>query len=426
MEGRWMDDSENHKPIDTGKVYRRGVVAGVVVTLLITIVLVVVIVVGGFLLPQLFTVQPVMIGSPVPEQIQELDYNDKLQEIKEILRRDFLFMDEVNEEELVEGIFRGFVNALGDPYTTYFDQETTERLAESRRGSYYGIGARLRVNPDLNAVEIVNTFEGSPAKAAGLQAGDIIVQVDDRVIKDEELSEVVSWIRGDIGTTVDLVVSRNRQIIHMTVERANIQVPTVSHEMLENNIGFIQIQEFDMLTGDQFEEAMSQLNEEGMEGLIIDLRYNPGGSLTTVIGMLKNILPAGIIVTMEDVHGNVMEERSDGRNAFNRPMVVLVNGFSASASEIFAGAVQDHGIATIVGTETFGKGLVQRVFNLSDGSSMNVTIAEYFTPNRQRITEHGIIPDIEVEFDYHQEVEEDEEKDDAQLSEAIRVIRSML
>jgi carboxyl-terminal processing protease len=194
--------------------------------------------------------------------------------------------------------------------------------------------------------------------------------------------------------------------------------------MLENNIGYIRIREFDMLTGDQFEEAMEELDSQGMDGLIVDLRSNPGGSLAVVVEMLQNLVPEGLIVTMEDVHGNVMEETSDGRNAFDRPMVVLVNGFSASASEIFAGAVQDHGIATIVGTETFGKGLVQRVFTLSDGSSMNVTIAEYFTPNRQRISETGIIPDVEVEFDYSQDFEGDVIDD--QLDMAIEIMRGKL
>ena len=423
MEDRWIDDLDNRKTKDTNRVFRKGVLVGTLTTLLFALVLAMILFIGGFALPQLFIVgETPTIGASV--EMSNFDPTDKLQEIEQILRRDFLFMDQVSDEELMEGIFRGFVNALGDPYTAYFDKETTERLAESRRGSYFGIGARLRMNPELNAVEILYTFDGSPAQNAGLQPGDIIIQVDNRVIIDEDIQEVVSWIRGEIGTTVELVIFRNNDRLVFTVERANIQVPSIEHKMLENNIGYINIVEFDMLTSEQFSEALFQLDEEGMEGVIVDLRNNPGGSLTAVVEMLQNILPAGVIVTMEDVHGNVMEEVSDGRSAFDRPMVVLVNGFSASASEIFAGAVQDHGVATIVGTETFGKGLVQRVFTLSDGSSMNVTIAEYFTPNRQRITENGIIPDVIVEFDHFQVLEEDEEEVDAQLDKAIEVMRN--
>ena len=425
MEDRWMDELDIRKTKDTNRVFRKGVLLGTLTTLLCTIGLAVIVFVGGFVLPQLSTVgDNLIVGES--EEAFSLDPMDKLQEIEEILRRDFLFMDQVNEDNLIEGIFRGFVNAFGDPYTAYFDQETTERLAESRRGSYFGIGARLRMNHELNAVEILYTFEDSPAQNVGLQSGDIIVQVDERVITDEDITEVVSWIRGEIGTTVDLVVFRSSERLVFTVERANIQVPSVEHRMLESSIGYINVVEFDMRTSEQFSEALFLLDEEGMEGLIIDLRNNTGGSLTAVIEMLQNLLPAGVIVTMEDVHGNVSEEVSDGRNAFNRPMVVLVNGFSASASEIFAGAVQDHGVATIVGTETFGKGLVQRVFTLSDGSSMHVTIAEYFTPNRQRITENGIIPDVEIEFDYSQVLEEGEEPIDAQLDKAIEVMRNKL
>ena len=426
MGERWSDELKNHKTKDSNRVFNKGVLVGTLTTFGLVIFLGVTLFLGGctsILMPEVDIIQDVR---PQSEQTLELDILDKLQEIEEILRGDFLFMDQVNEEELIEGIFRGFVNALGDPYTAYFDQETTERLAESRRGSFFGIGARLIMNHELNAVEILYTFEGSPAQNAGLQSGDIIIQVDDRVITDEDITEVVSWIRGEIGTTVDLVVFRNSERLVFTVERANIQVPSINHEMLENNIGYINVVEFDMLTSEQFSEALSLLDEEGMEGVIIDLRNNTGGSLTAVIEMLQNILPAGVIVTMEDVHGNVNEEVSDGRNAFDRPMVVLVNGFSASASEIFAGAVQDHGVATIVGTETFGKGLVQRVFTLSDGSSMHVTIAEYFTPNRQRITENGIIPDVVVEFDYLQVLEEGEEPVDNQLEKAIEVMRSKL
>ena len=421
MDDRWIDDLENRKTKEMNRVFRRGVLIGTLTTLLFAITLAMVLVIGNLLPTDLSAGLPAEEGREF-QRIESLDPMEKLYEIEQILREEFLFMDEVSDEELMDGIFSGFVGALGDPYTVYFNQEVTRQLAENRQGSFYGIGAHLRQIPDRSGAEIVNTFEGSPAEAAGLMSGDIIIQVDDQVITDQDIHEIVSWIRGEDGTTVELTVDREGEELFFVVERANIQFQTVTHEMLERNIGYIRVEEFGTLTGEQFEEAMAELEAQGMEGLIVNLRYNPGGQLGVVIDMLRNLLPEGVIVSMEDVHGNVSFESSDGRNAFDRPMVVLVNEFSASASEIFAGAVQDHGVGTIVGTTTFGKALVQRPFTLSDGSSMHVTIAEYFTPNRQRISETGIIPDVEVEFDFQQEVEDEDDIVDAQLDKAIEIM----
>ena len=426
MDDRWVDDLEIRKTKDMNRVFGKGVLIGTLTTLLFAITVVMVLFIGNLMPTELsagLTIQP---GEEFP-RTASLDPMEKLQEIEEILRREFLFMDEVSDEELLDGMFSGFVGALGDPYTVYFNQEATRQLAENRQGSFYGIGAILRNVLDRNGAEIVRTFDDSPAQEAGLMSGDIIIQVDDRVITDQDIQEVVTWIRGEEGTTVELTVDRDGEELFFTVERANIQVQSVRHEMLEGNIGYIAIEDFtSLLVGEQFDEAMAALEAQGMEGLIVDLRYNSGGLLSAVVNMLRDLLPEGVIVSMEDVHGNVSVETSDGRNAFDRPMVVLVNGFSASASEIFAGAVQDHGIGTIVGTTTFGKALVQRPFTLSDGSSMHVTIAEYFTPNQQRISETGIIPDVEVEFDYAQEVENEEDLIDAQLDKAIEIIRGKM
>jgi carboxyl-terminal processing protease len=422
---RRIDELEKHNSKELNRVFRKGVLIGTLTTLLFSITVAMVLFIGFFSVEDFSAELPIQEREEI-RAIENLDPMEKLHEIEEIIRGDFLFMDEVSDDELIEGIFYGFVNALGDPYTVYFNQEVTRQLTEQRQGSYYGIGAALRPYLEGNGVEIVRTFEGSPAGEVGLMSGDIIIQVDDRIITDQDLQEVVSWIRGEIGTTVDLTVNRNGEEFFFTVERANIQVPSVAHEMLEDNIGYIVIESFDMLTGGQFEEAMTELDELGMEGLIIDLRFNPGGSWTVVVEILNDILPQGLIVTREDVHGNVTAENSDGDNVFDRPMVVLVNEYSASAAEIFAGAVQDQEIATIVGTTTFGKGLVQSVFILRDGSSMNVTVAEYFTPNRQRINETGIVPDVEVEFDFQQEVEDEEDIVDAQLDRAIEIIMEKL
>ena len=425
MDDRWIDDLEERKRKDMNRVFGKGVLMGTLTTLLFMITLAMVLLIGDILPTDFsggFSMQP----GESSIRSGDLDPMEKLQEIEEILRGDFLFMDEVSDEQLMDGIFSGFVGALGDPYTVYFNQEVTRQLAEHRQGSFYGIGALLRQNPDRNGAEIVRTFDDSPAQRAGLMSGDMIIQVDDQVITDQDIQEIVSWIRGEEGTIVELTVDRDGEELFFAVERAHIQIQSVRYEMLEGNIGFITIEEFGVHTASQFQQAMDSLEAQDMEGLIVDLRYNPGGQLNPVVEILRNILPEGVIVSMEDVHGNVTVERTDGRNAFDRPMVVLVNGFSASASEIFAGAVQDHEMATIVGTSTFGKALVQRPFTLSDGSSMHVTIAEYFTPNRQRISENGIIPDVEVEFDYTQEVDDIDDLIDAQLDKALEIMRGKL
>jgi carboxyl-terminal processing protease len=242
-----------------------------------------------------------------------------------------------------------------------------------------------------------------------------------------DLSEVVSMIKTEEGDTVKIQVIRDGEDDYLTfdVERADIEIPTVNAEMLDDNIGYIEITEFDTVTEEQFIQAMEQLEEDGMEKLIIDLRNNPGGVLQTVCNMLKQILPKGLIVYTEDKDGNRTEYTCDGENEFTKPLVVLVNGNSASASEIFAGAVKDYGIGTLVGTKTFGKGIVQRIINLNDGTAVKLTVAKYYTPNGNDIHKVGIEPDVEVELDEGLEQKVTIEKDeDNQLQKAIEILQN--
>lgn len=350
------------------------------------------------------------------------DSDEKLKAIRKIIDENYLYEDEIDEDALTESMYAGYVNGLGDPYTVYFTSEETKEMFESVSGEFSGVGAQLSQNYETYQVVIVKVFENSPAEEAGLKAGDILYKVDERELQDEELTEIVTWIKGEEGTKVKLGVIRDGKKLELTAIRRKIEVPTVEYKMKEGQIGYIAISEFDTVTYTQFKNALDDLENQGMKGLVIDLRSNPGGSLDTVVNMLNLILPKGVVVSTKDREGNTEEYTCDGKHEFTKPMAVLVNQYSASASEIFAGAVQDYGTGEIVGVTTYGKGVVQQIIGLKDGSSIKVTISEYFTPNGRSINGEGITPDVEVEY------ERDEENPDAdnQLDKALEVIKGKL
>ena len=311
------------------------------------------------------------------------------------------YLEEVERSELENGIYTGLVNSLEDPYSVYYSAEELKELQMSTEGIYYGIGAYLSQAAADDYCVISGTIENTPAEEAGLRADDIIYKVDGIDVAGMDISEVVALIKGEEGTQVVLTLVREGEedYLEIPVERRKIESPTVSTEMLENDIGYIEITEFDDVTEDQFAEALAECKGKGMKALILDLRSNPGGNLSTVCEISRMVLPKGMIVYTEDKYGNRDEYTCDGVRQLKVPAVVLVNGYSASASEILAGAMKDHGIATIMGTTTFGKGIVQRVISLSDGSAVKLTVSKYYTPNGNDIHEKGIEPDVEVEFD---------------------------
>ena len=311
------------------------------------------------------------------------------------------YLEEVERSELENGIYTGLVNSLEDPYSVYYSAEELKELQMSTEGIYYGIGAYLSQAATDDYCVISGTIENTPAEEAGLRADDIIYKVDGIDVAGMDISEVVALIKGEEGTQVVLTLVREGEsdYLEIPVERRKIESPTVSSEMLENGIGYIEITEFDDVTEDQFAEALAECKGNGMKSLILDLRSNPGGNLSTVCEISRMVLPKGMIVYTEDKYGNRDEYTCDGVRQLKVPAVVLVNGYSASASEILAGAMKDHGIATIMGTTTFGKGIVQRVISLSDGSAVKLTVSKYYTPNGNDIHEKGIEPDVEVEFD---------------------------
>lgn len=354
--------------------------------------------------------------------VSEADVNEKLDRINSLIEEYYLYEDDIDEDTLIDGIYSGYAEALGDPYTEYYDEEETEALYESTSGEFSGIGATMSQNLDSGEITVSNVYQDSPADKAGMKQGDIIYEVDGRSASGQDLETVVSWIKGEQGTDVTLCVLRNGEEVELTATRDIIEVQTVSSEMKDNQIGYIAVSEFDSVTYDQFKDALNDLESQGMQGLVIDLRGNPGGSLSTVTDMLKLLLPKGTIVSTKDKYGNTEEITCDGKNEFTKPLAVLVNQYSASSSEIFSGAIQDYGTGTIVGMTTYGKGVVQQLMDLGDGTCLKVTIAEYYTPSGRSINGTGVEPDVEVEYEY----DKNNPEADNQLEKALEVVSGEL
>lgn len=350
---------------------------------------------------------------------EDASSEEKLSVLKGLIDENYI--GDVDEEALEEGIYKGYIQGLEDPYSVYYNEEETKDLYETTEGEYSGIGAVLSQDLESGVITLVQIYEGSPAAKAGLKDNDILTKVGDIEVTGMDLSEVVTYIKGEKGTDVDLTVLRGEDAeeITVTATRDTVEAQTIKYEMLEGQTGYLSVSEFDSVTYAQYEEALNKLTDQGMTGLIVDLRNNPGGNLNTVCEMLDMVLPKGTIVYTEDKDGKRETATSDDEHQINVPMVVLVNGNSASASEIYAGAIQDYGIGKIVGTQTYGKGVVQQIFDLGDGTSVKLTIAEYFTPNGRSIDGEGITPDVEVEY----EADENNPEADNQLEKALEVMK---
>ena len=308
---------------------------------------------------------------------------------------------EVEPKVLSNGLYQGLIDSLDDPYSDYYTEEELEAFIEESSGTYYGVGAYIGYNKEYDFPEFTKIMEGTPADQAGVLAGDLIFAVDGVNCYEMDTSDVVPLVKGEQGTYVTVTVYRENSDEYVDIEimRDKIETPLIVKKMLENNIGYIEIMQFEETTLPQFADAKKQLEEEGMESLIIDLRGNPGGSLSVVNDIARLLLPEGEIVYTIDKDGNRTDYTCNGKNEIQIPLVVLTNGQSASASEILAGAIKDYGIGTLVGETTFGKGIVQRIIDLGDGTAVKLTIAEYYTPAGINIHGIGIDPDVEVEFD---------------------------
>lgn len=351
-----------------------------------------------------------------------METQQKLEAIRSLIQDEYLYGDEIEESELQDQLIKGYVSGLGDPYSQYYNEEKTRELFETTTGEFGGIGVVISQDLETQIMSFVNIYEDSPGEKAGFQAGDMLYKVNGEDVTMQALDTVVSKIRGEVGTKVEITVLRGDAMEEYTgtATRAIIEADTVNHEMKENQIGYIRVSGFELVTYEQFEEALTELTTEGMQGLVIDLRSNPGGNLSTVCEMLDLILPEGKIVSIEDKYGKGETYTSDAEHQLNVPLVVLIDGNSASASEIFAGAVQDYDIGTLVGTTTFGKGIVQQIYQMTDGTSLKITTSEYFTPNGRNIHGVGIEPDVEIQYVYDAENPEA----DNQLEKALEIIKS--
>ena len=340
----------------------------------------------------------------------------KLNAIDSVL--DSFYFEEVDDEKAKDSIYKAYLSSYGDKYTVYYTAGEYKKLTETTNGTFSGIGAVCQISSE-GGILLVDVYESGAGYKAGLRSGDRIIQVDGTDVTDMDLSSAVALVKGEKGTQVGLKIVRDGATSDYTVVRDEIEVQTVNYAITEDNIGYISVSQFENVTAKQFKAAIEDLKSEGAKGIIIDIRNNPGGLLTTVISMLKDILPNGLIVYTEDKDGNRKEYSDNDNEELDMPLAVLVNGNSASASEIFAGAIQDYGKGVIVGTQTFGKGIVQTVKPLTDGSAIKFTIAKYFTPKGQDIHGKGVTPDVVVEYDKDAD-------EDTQISAALESVRAQI
>ena len=328
--------------------------------------------------------------------------DDAVEKLEEIYSYMYLYYYEDFEvEDIQELMYKGVMEGLQDPYSAYYTEEEYEEMMINTSGVFYGIGAGLTQDVETMEVTISKVYKGTPAEEAGLLNGDKILMVNEIEATSMELDELVQHIRGEEGTDVHLQIYREatEEVLEFDVTRRNVVIQSIEGEMLEDGIGYIQITEFQEKTAQQFDAMVADLQTQGMKGLIVDVRANPGGYLDTVVDILDSILPEGLLVYTEDKYGNRQKLSSDA-SALEIPLVVLIDGNSASASEIFAGAIKDYEWGTLVGTTTFGKGIVQNIIPLSDGDAIKLTTSKYFTPKGNYIHEVGIAPDVEIEYEY--------------------------
>jgi len=331
--------------------------------------------------------------------IVDSTFTDKLNLFDKLLSEMFLY--DVSVDDIHEAVYKAIVDSLNDKYADYYTADEFKEMLSAMTGNYCGIGAYVSQNIETKVITIVQPFEDGPAYKAGMKKGDIVVSVNGEDISGVALDVVVSKMKGEKGTKVIVGVKRegSDETIELTIIRDTILVPTISYEMREDNIGYIQLTQFYEGTYSEFTKALEKLKADGMTGLIIDLRDNPGGMLDSVIAVADYMLPSGIILYTKNKRGEIIESFKSDSKEFNIPLVILINENSASAAELFTAAMQDYNRATVVGTTSFGKGIVQTMYPLTDGSAIKFTIAEYYTLRGWCIQGIGVTPDVECPLD---------------------------
>ncbi len=358
----------------------------------------------------------------------ELGPEDKIKEIYSVL--DKYYINDYDKEKMTESMYTGLVYGVGDPYTSYFDIESLESFLEHTEGTYAGIGVVITSDESDNKIKVMSTFENAPGAKSGIQPGDKIIKVNGTEVFADNSDEAIEMMKGPAGTGVNITIFRKleNRTFDVTVVRENIDIPTVFPKMVTDDIGYIRISNFDRVTYNQFVTAYRDLDSKNMKGLIIDVRNNPGGLLDVVTNITDVLVPKGeTIVFTEDKAGKREYSYSKKENA-NIPLAILVNENSASASEVLSGAVKDLGAGVLVGTKTFGKGLVQNLIPLRDGSALKVTIAKYYTPSGICINGEGLTPDYVVEMNEEKtfRISNLEVNEDEQLLKAIEVVQGQL
>lgn len=309
------------------------------------------------------------------------------------------YIGEIDENKMIESAIKGYIAGLEDPYTEYLTKEEMQEFTEDTQGEYVGIGIYTTADTEKNTIVVLSAIEGSPANQAGLQAGDIITKVNDINYTGEELSEAVKQMKGEEGTEVKITILRNNQEMEFNIKRESIKISHVSSEVLENNIGYIKISSFEGGCAKEFKERYEELQSKDITSLIIDLRYNGGGIVDEALEIADLMVPKNeVLLITKDKNEEEEITKAKKEQEINLPITVLVNGYSASASEILAGILKDDIDAKLVGTKTYGKGVIQTVYTLSDGSGLKITTNEYYTPNYNKINKIGIEPTIEVEL----------------------------
>lgn len=393
-------------------------------------------------------------GDSKKDTLDMRQVDQKVGLLKQLVDQYFLFEENVDTDKMEAGIYKGLLAGLEDPYTVYYTAEEYDALTEETEGVYCGIGALVSQNINSGVTTVIRVFKNSPAEAAGMKKGDILYKVDDVEATAMELDVLVQQhIRGERKTPVDIIVLRGGEEVKLHIIRDTVEVTTVEYQMMNENTGYILITQFEQVTSAQFQEAVEALEGQGMEQLIIDLRDNPGGVLEAVVDMAAYVLPEdkleGTLVSTSDKYGKGVRyycedgklryEANDGQGPDKRypktdgheiqvPIVLLVNGNSASASEVFAGALRDYGCAKLVGTTTFGKGIVQSLVPLGDGSAVKMTISHYYTPSGYDLHKKGLEPDVEIELEVPEDLMGAYEiplERDNQVQRALEVLEEM-
>lgn len=335
------------------------------------------------------------------------------------------FLGEIDEQKILNETIKGYIKGLDDPYTEYMTKEEMEEFSQDVMGNFSGIGIYLTKDTEKNAVIVISPIKDTPAHKAGILPGDIITKIDGVSYTGEQLNEASNKIKGEIGTSVKLEILRDGKTMEFEVTREHIKINHVESKVLENNIGYIEFNSFDEGCSEEFKQKLEELKEKNITSLVIDIRNNGGGLVTEALDIADFIVEKDatlLITTDKKQKEEVTKAKTDP--IVNIPVVLLTNSSSASASEILAGALKDNNKATIVGEKTYGKGVIQELLTLTDGSGLKITTNEYFTPNRNKINKVGITPDVEVKLDENVQGQlVVEEKDDTQLQKAIEILK---